>query len=45
MYQWLLSSGLQAADAPDFERYSADFDPVTGTGTLDIWIPVQGFTA
>ncbi|AKC68913.1 GyrI-like domain-containing protein [Pandoraea oxalativorans] len=41
-HQWLPQSGLQAADAPDFERYSADFDPVTGAGTLEIWIPVQG---
>ncbi|WP_322881129.1 AraC family transcriptional regulator [Pandoraea sputorum] len=41
-HQWLPQSGLQAADAPDFERYSADFDPVTGTGALEIWIPVQG---
>lgn len=41
-HHWFPSSGLQAADAPDFERYSADFDPVAGTGTLEIWVPVNG---
>lgn len=41
-HRWFPSSGLQPADAPDFERYSADFDPAAGTGTLEIWVPVSG---
>ena len=38
---WLPSSGLKAADAPNFERYDEKFDPVTGNGGLEIWIPVR----
>ena len=38
---WLPSSGLKAADAPSFERYDEKFDPVTGNGGLEIWIPVK----
>lgn len=40
-HQWLPASGMDAADAPDFERYSEDFDPVAGTGSLEIWLPVK----
>jgi len=39
--KWLPESGLKTADAPDFERYGEDFDPQTGTGTVEIWIPVE----
>jgi AraC family transcriptional regulator len=39
--QWLPASGLEAADAPNFERYDEHFDPVTGNGGLEIWIPVK----
>jgi AraC family transcriptional regulator len=38
---WLPASGLKAADAPNFERYDATFDPVTGNGGLEIWVPVR----
>ncbi|MDR3379848.1 GyrI-like domain-containing protein [Cupriavidus basilensis] len=41
-HQWLPASGFQAGHAPEFERYSADFDPVAGTGTVEIWLPVRG---
>jgi AraC family transcriptional regulator len=37
---WLPASGLKAADAPNFERYDENFDPLTGDGGLKIWIPV-----
>lgn len=40
--RWLPASGLQAADAPEFERYSADFDPMAGSGHVEIWVPLQG---
>ncbi len=38
---WLPSSGLKAADAPNFERYDEKFDPLTGNGGLEIWVPVR----
>ena len=38
---WLPTSGFTAVDAPEFERYSEDYDPVTGTGVLEIWLPVE----
>ena len=39
--QWLPASGLKAADAPNFERYDENFDPATGNGGLEIWLPVR----
>jgi AraC family transcriptional regulator len=39
---WLPTSGMKAADAPSFERYDEKFDPATGNGGLEIWIPVHG---
>ena len=39
--QWLPASGMKAADAPSFERYDEKFDPLTGNGGLEIWIPVK----
>jgi AraC family transcriptional regulator len=38
---WLPVSGLKAADAPNFERYDENFDPLTGDGGLEIWVPVK----
>jgi AraC family transcriptional regulator len=38
---WLPASGLKAADAPNFERYDENFDPLTGGGGLEIWVPVR----
>ncbi len=42
--QWLPASGLKAADAPNFERYDEKFDPLTGNGGLEIWVPVKMIT-
>jgi len=39
--EWLPASGLKAADAPNFERYDENFDPLSGNGGLEIWIPVR----
>jgi AraC family transcriptional regulator len=39
--QWLPASGLKVADAPNFERYDENFDPLTGNGGLEIWVPVR----
>ncbi|HYM31593.1 MAG TPA: AraC family transcriptional regulator [Candidatus Cybelea sp.] len=38
---WLPASGHEVADAPDFEFYGEDFDPLTGNGTIEIWIPLK----
>lgn len=37
---YLPSSHLTVADAPYFERYDERFDPHTGTGVTEIWIPL-----
>ena len=39
--QWLPASGLKVADAPNFERYDENFDPLSGNGGLEIWVPVR----
>ena len=38
---WLPASGKTVLDAPWFERYGPDFNPMTGAGGLEIWIPVS----
>jgi AraC family transcriptional regulator len=38
---WLPASGLKAADAPSFERYDENFDPLTGNGGFEIWVPIK----
>jgi AraC family transcriptional regulator len=38
---WLPASGLKAADAPNFERYGENFDPLTGNGGFEIWVPIK----
>jgi AraC family transcriptional regulator len=39
--QWLPESAYEPADAPFFERYGPEFDPRTGDGGLEAWIPVK----
>jgi AraC family transcriptional regulator len=39
--RWLPTSGHIVADAPNFERYDEKFDPVTGNGGLEIWVPIK----
>lgn len=38
--QWLPASGHEVADAPFFERFSESFDPLTGLGGAEIWVPI-----
>ncbi|KQV66402.1 AraC family transcriptional regulator [Rhizobium sp. Root1220] len=39
---WLPGSGIEFADMPDmFERYDERFDPYTGMGLTEIWIPIK----
>ena len=39
--QWMPTTDHERADAPDLERYGENFDPATGNGGLEIWIPVK----
>ena len=39
--EWLPASELAHAQAPEFELYSEEFDPQSGTGLVEIWIPVK----
>ncbi len=39
--EYLPQSGLSLADAPELERYDSRFDPRTGNGEVDIFIPIQ----
>lgn len=38
---WLPSSGYRLINSPEFESYSADFDPVSCRGSVSIHIPVE----
>lgn len=38
---WLPASGHELADAANFERYDEKFDPVTGNGGFEIWVPIR----
>ena len=43
--QWLPTSGFEmgrstAGEPYALERYGEKFDPVTGTGDIEIWIPI-----
>lgn len=37
---WLPRSGVKLADAPFFEFYPERFDPESGTGGFELWLPV-----
>ena len=37
----LPDAGLTPARSPDFELYDKRFDPETGRGIVEIWIPVE----
>jgi AraC family transcriptional regulator len=39
--KWLPASDLKITDGPSFERYGKDFNPMTGTGTIEVWMPVN----
>jgi AraC family transcriptional regulator len=38
---WLPASGREAAEAPLFERYGREFDPRTGAGGFDVYLPLK----
>ncbi len=37
----LAGAGIEAAAAPEFERYGEEFNPRTGDGGFEIWIPIR----
>jgi AraC family transcriptional regulator len=39
--KWLPTSGFRPAEGPCFERYTEDFDPQAGAGSVEIWIPIE----
>jgi AraC family transcriptional regulator len=39
--KWLPESGHKLAEGPEFEKYGERFDPRTGNGGLEIWIPIK----
>lgn len=40
--EWLPASGFRHGSFPDMlERYDERFDPKTGTGITEIWIPIE----
>lgn len=38
---WFPGSGETSAETPAFERYDGRFDPATGEGAVEIWIPLR----
>lgn len=38
--KWAPECGLKVAKTPCFERYTAEFNPRTGLGGMEIWIPL-----
>jgi AraC family transcriptional regulator len=39
--KWFPESGFRAVEAPTLERYGPEFNPRTGMGGVEIWIPVE----
>lgn len=39
--KWMPESGYETADSPMIERYGPEFNPQTGSGGFEIWVPVQ----
>ncbi|MBS0203237.1 MAG: effector binding domain-containing protein [Planctomycetes bacterium] len=39
--KWVPDCGLNIAKAPCFERYTAEFNKQTGTGGIELWIPLE----
>jgi predicted transcriptional regulator YdeE len=40
--RWAPECGLKIAQTPCFERYTEEFNPQTGMGGTEIWIPIAG---
>lgn len=42
IWRWLPASGFTGAPTPDFELYDERYDPATGRGVVEIWVPIRG---
>ena len=38
---WLPRSGRHPAQSPDFELYDERLDPATGSGEIELWVPIE----
>ena len=38
--RWLPASPHRHVPRPDFEQYDARWDPQTGLGEIDVWVPI-----
>jgi predicted transcriptional regulator YdeE len=43
--QWAPDCGLKLANSPCFERYTEAYNPTTGVGGMEIWIPLAAQAA
>jgi AraC family transcriptional regulator len=41
IYKWLPESGHEVAEGPEFELYGENFNPATGMGGVEIWVPLK----
>jgi len=39
--KWVPDCGVQIAKAPCFELYRSEFNPDTGRGGMEVWIPLE----
>jgi AraC-like DNA-binding protein len=39
--KWFPASGHEPADGANFERYGETFDPQSGNGGVELWIPIR----
>lgn len=39
--KWLPNSGHEVTGAPSFERYTPEFNPQSGMGGTEIWLPIK----
>jgi AraC family transcriptional regulator len=39
--QGIPKAGLKPLNAPSFERYGPEFNPQTGLGGLEVWVPIE----
>lgn len=39
--EWLPRSGREIEESPTIERYGPEFEPRTGNGGLEVWLPVK----
>lgn len=40
--KWVPDCGLKVAETPCFERYTKEFNPQTGMGGTEVWVPLKG---